>query len=484
MSIFDWFKPKWKHSDPKIRLAAVKAITDQQVLAEVARKDADSYVRQAAEKRIDDRQKTAPSSTFATQLNEPQGARYGRANEDIEWYFAEDSAKHLSQVVIEIKNPKWVKSRFVELRLEKKYRSLFTNTWFADFFRLNTDKGPFLMIRADGFEEAIRGRNLRIGFAFYKMPESGIIALYVEPDPVIVDGPLSYIESMLGIDIDHFVQRVDDAFNRDCLELVLTGEGTVTTVYDSGGGHVNPSAKYDLKVPLDHECKELLKREWRKLLEYHSDVVSRRKNNSASVQDNCVKNAVDRIWSIMPSDKSPILHKAEIPPKQAPEAVVEKITDQRALAEVALKHVDADIRQEATKMITDQQVLAEVAREDDDKDVRETAAKKATDQIRLSSIGLHVHNWDSEGNCSVCDMPELDLFLKYAGIVTITKYGRPVIIEKVGTNKWSETYNDGSQSFVVLANCPKCHKNQSCISRTYSDGDVRISCFSCDYYSF
>ena len=37
MALLDLFKPKWKHSDPKVRLKAIEEITNQQVLKEVAK---------------------------------------------------------------------------------------------------------------------------------------------------------------------------------------------------------------------------------------------------------------------------------------------------------------------------------------------------------------------------------------------------------------------------------------------------------------
>ena len=39
MALSDLFKPKWKHSDPNVRKAAILNITDQKVLAEVAKND-------------------------------------------------------------------------------------------------------------------------------------------------------------------------------------------------------------------------------------------------------------------------------------------------------------------------------------------------------------------------------------------------------------------------------------------------------------
>src|ERR1017187_5032385 len=54
MGIADLFRPKWKHSNPNVRLDAVKALSNQAVLAEIAKNDEYGSVRCAALKRITD----------------------------------------------------------------------------------------------------------------------------------------------------------------------------------------------------------------------------------------------------------------------------------------------------------------------------------------------------------------------------------------------------------------------------------------------
>jgi tetratricopeptide (TPR) repeat protein len=54
MAFADWFRPKWKHSNPVVRTAAVKATTDQAILGQVATNDADANVRIAAVEALTD----------------------------------------------------------------------------------------------------------------------------------------------------------------------------------------------------------------------------------------------------------------------------------------------------------------------------------------------------------------------------------------------------------------------------------------------
>jgi hypothetical protein len=52
MTIADWFRPKWRHSRSSIRWRAVESLTDQDVLANIAKNDVDWRVRETAVKRL------------------------------------------------------------------------------------------------------------------------------------------------------------------------------------------------------------------------------------------------------------------------------------------------------------------------------------------------------------------------------------------------------------------------------------------------
>jgi Pyruvate/2-oxoacid:ferredoxin oxidoreductase delta subunit len=55
MGFFDFLsRPPWDHSDPRVRLAAVRALTDQKILAKIAGKDFDGFIRIAAADRLTD----------------------------------------------------------------------------------------------------------------------------------------------------------------------------------------------------------------------------------------------------------------------------------------------------------------------------------------------------------------------------------------------------------------------------------------------
>jgi len=54
MAFLDLFRPKWKHSDWTVRIEAIKEVTDQKVLASVAKNDVRRDVRIAAIKKVMD----------------------------------------------------------------------------------------------------------------------------------------------------------------------------------------------------------------------------------------------------------------------------------------------------------------------------------------------------------------------------------------------------------------------------------------------
>lgn len=54
MALKDMFKPKWKHSDAKVRLQAIGSLKDQNLLAELAKNDESPEVRKAAVGKIED----------------------------------------------------------------------------------------------------------------------------------------------------------------------------------------------------------------------------------------------------------------------------------------------------------------------------------------------------------------------------------------------------------------------------------------------
>ena len=56
MGLFDIFRPKWKHSNPDVRIAAAKELDDITTLQKMAAEDSDWFVRHRVFDEIRDRQ--------------------------------------------------------------------------------------------------------------------------------------------------------------------------------------------------------------------------------------------------------------------------------------------------------------------------------------------------------------------------------------------------------------------------------------------
>lgn len=56
MSLLDLLKPKWKHGDPAVRMAAVAAMSNQSTLARIATEDPSEEVRVAATRRLTEKE--------------------------------------------------------------------------------------------------------------------------------------------------------------------------------------------------------------------------------------------------------------------------------------------------------------------------------------------------------------------------------------------------------------------------------------------
>jgi hypothetical protein len=79
MSFFDRLRPKWKHSDPEIRKDAVSQLTDQALLTNILVSDKDDNVRVAAVRGITDQSFLAEIAKGGPPLNLPALERLSEA---------------------------------------------------------------------------------------------------------------------------------------------------------------------------------------------------------------------------------------------------------------------------------------------------------------------------------------------------------------------------------------------------------------------
>lgn len=205
------------------------------------------------------------------------------------WYTTEDRQRNARQVVIEASQPRPVGSRFGVLRLDAAYQTLMTSFWAVGLFRLESDAGPYLLVRADGQTTRLKGQPFRIAFGFYRMNAGGLIALFVDfPElklPSAPSAPFVLFETIRGLDLDDERHRIRDAINGPGLRLCFAeGEGPGEDLGSGlcAGGYVD--ALYDVLIDLDPACRDALNDEWTSLLAYHGTLPGDRRDFQAGVQ--------------------------------------------------------------------------------------------------------------------------------------------------------------------------------------------------------
>ena len=205
------------------------------------------------------------------------------------WYAAEDQHKRVREIVVEATRPRPVPSKFGVLMLGTEYRTLMASLWAIGLFRLKSDPGPYLLLRADGHTTRLRNQQFRVAFCFYRMEAGGLIAIFVDfPElqiPRAPSAPYVLFETIRGMDLGDERQRIRDAINRPQLHMCFAeGEGPGEDLGSGMWADGAIDALYDVLIDLDHPCREALNREWESLLEYHDSMSSGRRDFDAGVR--------------------------------------------------------------------------------------------------------------------------------------------------------------------------------------------------------
>jgi hypothetical protein len=223
----------------------------------------------------------------------------------LNWYRAESTQKSVKQIVLLAGPEQDVATKFGTLLLTGKFMALVANTWSTGFFFLDSDSGPFLMVRGDKVAGKLKGSPLSVAFCFYRMTAGGLVTIYVHVDCPSVAQMLTHgivlFEIAYGLDDQNneMKRTFERAIGRDSLHLCF-GEG-------EGPGGMSPSgafestgirSQFDVVMPLSHECRTLLKYEYEAILGYHAGVSSSRRDYNRSVQ---------QMWAENPQGSNPIL---------------------------------------------------------------------------------------------------------------------------------------------------------------------------------
>ncbi len=213
------------------------------------------------------------------------------------WYFAEDKARCLRQVVL-ISGPKRaVTSRYGSLLLSHPFFELARRHLVAGLLQLDGDPETFLLVRTDGMVEEVAKSTLQVAFSFFHLPTSGLVAIHVSCEPLKDKAKRGWLEQIYGLDGELICGLVASAVKGEALHIVHAGEGgNRIVVADTGEEMRGPKCKYDIDIPYEKDCRSVLSDEWNAVLRHHR-----------SIRDPDFQTAGQRLYELMPEDVNPFL---------------------------------------------------------------------------------------------------------------------------------------------------------------------------------
>jgi hypothetical protein len=234
------------------------------------------------------------------------------------WYYTNSEKTNVRQIVLQATPENEVDRTFGTLLLSAKFLSLQTNIWATGFFNLDSDPGPFLMVRGDKVASKLKGYPITVAICFYRMRTGGLVTIYVHVDcPTVakmLSDPIVLFENSYGLDYENrgMKEIIERAIGNEALHICFTeGEGPAKTFPDGSGFESKGiESKFDVVIPLTHECRAILKKEYDSLLRYHENISSSTRNYKQSVQ---------QMWAQNPHGSNPILP----PPADATSEIAE-----------------------------------------------------------------------------------------------------------------------------------------------------------------
>ncbi len=227
----------------------------------------------------------------------PETSPVPKATGGRNWYFVEDKARCLRQVVLSSDPKLAVKSRYGNLALSQQYYALNRNPLATGLVHLDGDAKTFLLVRTDRLVEEVSKSSLKVAFSFFHLPMSGLVAIYVSCKPLQDTTRMGFEEQIYGLDFDATRGLIANAIKGEALHVVHAGEGGMETVLVETGERISgPSCKYDVDIPYGSDCRSLLAAEWDALLRHHQ-----------SIRSPDFQAAGKRLYELMPEDVNPIL---------------------------------------------------------------------------------------------------------------------------------------------------------------------------------
>lgn len=173
------------------------------------------------------------------------------------WYFAEDTERGLSQIVVLVDSQAASVSEFSNLVLNpSKYAPLLSEL-AVGFFQVDQRPGPGLLVKTPDFSREMAAEPITLGFTFCHMPLGPLFAVFVYSSTTrskLATG--CFIDQLYGL--DDFERLVTSAFNQAELRVVFAHHNGMTGI----------ECVCDRTVGLDEPLRNVFSREWTKLSVY------------------------------------------------------------------------------------------------------------------------------------------------------------------------------------------------------------------------
>jgi hypothetical protein len=186
------------------------------------------------------------------------------------WYIEKSDPKHVRQVVVTLPP---------ESRIPPRVDNLVSGLimaeakWAAEILFLTGDtpeaRGPFIFAKATGIVDVLKGCDVEVAFAFYRLYSGGIFQLFVQVNRPQVREKVGYpgfvAEHSLWLDEENDCRLVEALINREQLEVCFVSPGEKGPC----------TGDFGMRVSLPEELRNTLKQEWAELLTYHKGISSR-----------------------------------------------------------------------------------------------------------------------------------------------------------------------------------------------------------------
>jgi tetratricopeptide (TPR) repeat protein len=374
MDLMDFFRPKWRHSDPKVRLAAVEKLDDQKKIAEVVSIEKDWTVRAAAFERLTD-------PVLIKEILEKHSLFYDcPCGEPAE--FIQILSDQRALAIIAQKGPTWRERKAAVSRLsdQELLMDIIGNNDENIVVRLEvigrlTDDAALA-----GIARTNKDWNLRLA-AVKIMTDPALLAEIAQMDreervrstaTEKLTDPLVLAE----------IARTDRHEEVRCSAWKMLGtaerEAVKPWISSDAVSEIRDNALL-IRIARNAGAFYVRQKAVEKIADQDVLAAIAGTDENSSVREAAVNKISDQSLLVE------IVRKSYSNSIDC-EAAIEKIDDLVVLAEIARNHSNCSSRSAAVKKLTDLDLLADIAKSDDNPYVRKTALEKVEDQSLLVSI--------------------------------------------------------------------------------------------------